>query len=153
VLIIADIQISIDGKGRSMGNVFIERLWRSLMYECVYLHAFEIGLTLHAGLEQWISNYNTRRTHSTLAGRTSERATIRVIYRQTLNMPSLRCRAANRRRNWNQGTAWPCRQPVQPNGATLHIIINLSSGARQVGAELLPMRQRPSRKPTAKSAS
>ncbi len=74
VLITAGIRISMDGKGRWMDNVFIERLWRSLKYECVYLHAFETGLTLQAGLEQWISHYNTRRPHSTLAGRTPDEA-------------------------------------------------------------------------------
>ena len=74
VLITAGIRISMDGKGRWMDNVFIERLWRSLKYECIYLHAFETGLTLHAGLEQWISHYNARRPHSTLAGRTPDEA-------------------------------------------------------------------------------
>ena len=74
VLITAGIRISMDGKGRWMDNVFIERLWRSLKYECIYLHAFETGLTLHAGLEQWISHYNTRRPHSTFAGRTPDEA-------------------------------------------------------------------------------
>ena len=74
VLITAGIRISMDGKGRWMDNVFIERLWRSLKYECVYLHAFETSLSLHVGLEQWISHYNTRRPHSTLAGRTPDEA-------------------------------------------------------------------------------
>ena len=74
VLIAAGIRISMDGKGRWMDNVFIERLWRSLKYECVYLHAFETGLALRAGLGQWISHYNTRRPHSTLAGRTPDEA-------------------------------------------------------------------------------
>ena len=74
MLITAGIRISMDGKGRWMDNVFIERLWRSLKYECVYLHSFETGLTLHAGLEQWISHYNTRRPHSALAGRTPDEA-------------------------------------------------------------------------------
>ena len=44
------IRISMDGRGRWMDNVFIERLWRSLKYECVYLHAFETGQALHAEL-------------------------------------------------------------------------------------------------------
>ena len=57
-----------------MDNVFIERLWRSLKYECVYLHAFETGSTLQAGLSRWIAHYNTRRPHSALAGRTPEEA-------------------------------------------------------------------------------
>lgn len=74
VLITAGIRISMDGKGRWIDNVFIERLWRSLKYECVYLHAFENGLTLRAGLGLWINHYNTERPHSSLAGRTPNEA-------------------------------------------------------------------------------
>ncbi|QSR20509.1 hypothetical protein CA833_25650 (plasmid) [Novosphingobium sp. KA1] len=54
----AEIRISMDGRGRWMDNVFIERLWRSLKYECVYLHAFETGSELKAGLGRWITYYN-----------------------------------------------------------------------------------------------
>ena len=74
VLIAADVRISMDGRGRWMENVFIERLWRSLKYECVYLHAFETGPELRAGLAKWINDYNTRRPYSTLAGRTPDEA-------------------------------------------------------------------------------
>ena len=68
----AGVRISMDGRGRWMDNVFIERLWRSLKYECVYLHAFETGSELRAGLTWWIGYYNARRPHSTLAGRTPD---------------------------------------------------------------------------------
>src|ERR1700733_12411415 len=74
VLQAAGVGISMDGRGRWMDNVFIERLWRSLKYECIYLHAFETGSELRAGLMWWISYYNTRRPHSMLAGRTPEEA-------------------------------------------------------------------------------
>lgn len=70
----AQVRISMDGRGRWMDNVFIERLWHSLKYECVYLHAFETGSELRAGLTRWISYYNTRRPHSTLGGRTPDEA-------------------------------------------------------------------------------
>ncbi len=70
----AGVRISMDGRGRWMDNVFIERLWRSLKYECIYLHAFETGSELRAGLSAWIGYYNTRRPHSTLAGRTPDEA-------------------------------------------------------------------------------
>ena len=70
----AGVRISMDGRGRWMDNVFIERLWRSLKYECIYLHAFETGSELRAGLSNWISYYNARRPHSTLAGRTPDEA-------------------------------------------------------------------------------
>ncbi len=69
-LLAAGVRASMDGRGRWMDNVFIERLWRSLKYECVRLHAFETGSELRAGLAYWIGYYNARRPHSTLAGRT-----------------------------------------------------------------------------------
>ena len=57
-----------------MDNVFIERLWRSLKYQCVFLHAFETGSEAQAGIGRWIFYYNTDRPHSTLAGRTPDEA-------------------------------------------------------------------------------
>jgi len=66
----AGIRISMDGRGRWMDNVFIERLWRSLKYECIYLHAYETGSELRAGVTTWVGHYNTRRPHSALGGRT-----------------------------------------------------------------------------------
>jgi putative transposase len=57
-----------------MDNVFIERLWRSLKYECVYLHAFETGSELRAGLSHWIDYYYAQRPLSILAGRTPDEA-------------------------------------------------------------------------------
>jgi putative transposase len=74
VLETAGVRVSMDGRGRWIDNVFIERLWRSLKYECVYLHAFETGSELRAGLTGWINYYNARRPHSMLAGRTPDDA-------------------------------------------------------------------------------
>lgn len=68
------VRISMDGKGRWMDNVFIERLWRSIKYECVYLHAFETGSELRGGLSRWGDFYNSGRPHSSLAGRTPDEA-------------------------------------------------------------------------------
>ena len=70
----AGVRVSMDGRGRWMDNVFIERLWRSLKYECVYIHAFETGSELRAGLTKWIGYYNTNRPHSALAGATPDEA-------------------------------------------------------------------------------
>ncbi len=70
----AGVRISMNGRGRWMDNVFIERLWRSLKYECIYLHAFETGSELRTGLARWISYYNARRPHSALAGHTPDEA-------------------------------------------------------------------------------
>ena len=79
----ADIKTSMDGKGRWKDNVFIERLWRSLKYECVHLHAFDTGQQLHAGPSRYIRHYNCTRPHSSLAGRTPDE-----VYHQRTLSPS-----------------------------------------------------------------
>ncbi|PHZ85075.1 hypothetical protein CRD36_08515 [Paremcibacter congregatus] len=66
------IKISMDGKGRWMDNVFIERLWRSLKYECVYLNAFENGLQARQNIGSWLTHYNRTRPHSTFNGQTPD---------------------------------------------------------------------------------
>lgn len=63
------VRISMDGKERFLDNIFVERLWRSLKYECVYLHAWETGSQAKAGIGKWIEFYNNRRPHSALGGR------------------------------------------------------------------------------------
>ena len=65
VLSDAKIKISMDGKGRWGDTRMIERLWRSLKYECVYLHAFEKGSEAKAGIRKWLEYYNAERPHST----------------------------------------------------------------------------------------
>ena len=64
----AEVEISMDGKGRWRDNVFIERLWRSLKYECVYLHEFEDGRQARQTIADWLRYYNEDRPHSSLAG-------------------------------------------------------------------------------------
>ena len=68
----AGVKVSMDGKGRWMDNVFIERLWRSLKYECVYLHAPETGSQARAAIGRWIDFYNHERPHSTFNGHTPD---------------------------------------------------------------------------------
>jgi len=70
VLLDAKVKISMDGKGRWMDNVFIERLWRSLKYEEVYLNAYETVAEAKAGIGSWISFYNVSRPHQALGYRT-----------------------------------------------------------------------------------
>ena len=65
VLTDAKIKISMDGKGAWRDNRMIERLWRSLKYECVYLHAFERGSEAKIGIAKWLAYYNAERPHST----------------------------------------------------------------------------------------
>jgi putative transposase len=61
----ADVKISMDGKGRWIDNRMIERLWRSLKYECIYLNAFETGSQARTGIGKWMAYYNAERPHST----------------------------------------------------------------------------------------
>lgn len=68
------IQISMDGRGAWRDNVFSERLWWSLKYQCVYLHKFEDGTSLHKGLATWIDFYNSQRPHSSLDHQTPDEA-------------------------------------------------------------------------------
>jgi len=69
VLAAAGIRISMDGRGRWMDNVFIERLWRSLKYEEVYLKGYADGREARAGIGSWIAFYNGRRPHQALGDR------------------------------------------------------------------------------------
>ena len=66
----AGIRISMDGRGRWIDNVFIERLWRSLKYEDIYLKGYADGREARIGITSWIGFYNGRRPHQALAGRT-----------------------------------------------------------------------------------
>lgn len=61
-----DIKISMDGKGRFKDNIFIERLWRTLKYERIYLKAYETGVDLSRDLTVWFNWYNENRKHSSL---------------------------------------------------------------------------------------
>ena len=70
VLKAAEIAVSMDGRGRCMDNIFIERLWRSLKYEAVYLHELTDGFVAERVIGEWIDFYNTERPHSSFDGQT-----------------------------------------------------------------------------------
>ena len=70
MLAAAGIKISMDGRGRWMDNVFIERLWRSLKHEDVYLKGYADGREAKAGIATWMEFYNGRRLHQALGYRT-----------------------------------------------------------------------------------
>jgi len=67
-----EIKISMDGKGRAIDNIFIERLWRSVKYECVYINIFEDGVKLYQGLNDYFNFYNKERLHQSLDYKTPE---------------------------------------------------------------------------------
>ena len=71
--------ISMDGKGRCMDNIFVERLWRSLKYEEVYLNAYATVAEAKTGIGAWLSFYNEERQHQSLGSRTP-----RQIYQESL---------------------------------------------------------------------
>ena len=66
------VAISMDGKGAWRDNVFVERLWRTIKYEEVYLHAYDSVSAAKAGLAKYIKLYNTERPHSSLNKRTPD---------------------------------------------------------------------------------
>lgn len=77
----AGVQISMDGRGRCHDNIFIERLWRSLKYELIYLMAFEDGIHLSKEVQRWFHWYNQERPHQALKYRTPE-----VVYWETRSL-------------------------------------------------------------------
>ena len=76
------IRISMDGKGRCMDNIFIERLWRSLKYEEVYLKAYDSVAEARQGIDQWMRFYNMNRRHQGLNDQTPD-----SVYFGGLDMP------------------------------------------------------------------
>lgn len=66
VLLSNGIKISMDGKGRAIDNIFIERLWRTVKYENVYLQAYSDGISLRKGLKNYFEFYNEERFHQSL---------------------------------------------------------------------------------------
>ena len=74
VLAARQIKISMDGKGAWRDNVFVERLWRSIKYEEVYLRAYVSVSEARAGIDRYLTFYNSRRPHSTLYGKTPDQA-------------------------------------------------------------------------------
>jgi putative transposase len=80
----ATIQISMDGRGRYLDNIFIERLWRSVKYELIYIKAFEDGIHLKQEVKQWFEWYNQIRPHQALGYKTPEQ-----VYRESLAITQL----------------------------------------------------------------
>ncbi len=86
VLKAAEVTISMDGRGRYMDNIFIERLWRSLKYEAVYLHEMTDGFVAERVIGAWIEFYNTERPHSVHAGRTPVEAYASGMTKRPMDM-------------------------------------------------------------------
>jgi putative transposase len=80
------IKISMDSKGRCIDNIFIERFWRSLKYEEVYLKAYDNGLEAKTSISQWISFYNNERPHQGLNSKTPQQ-----VFTQNNPIPITSC--------------------------------------------------------------
>lgn len=78
------IQISMDGRGRYLDNIFIERLWRSIKYELIYIKTFDSGIHLRAEVKEWFEWYNQIRPHQGLDDKTPE-----AVYRLSLAITQL----------------------------------------------------------------
>lgn len=63
------IRISMDGTGRILDNIFVERLWLSMKYECVYFHAWETGSEAKAGIGKGLEFYNHKQPHTSIGGK------------------------------------------------------------------------------------
>jgi putative transposase len=102
------IKISMDGRGRWMDNVFIERLWRSLKHEDIYLKGYADGREARAGIASWIAFYNTRRPHQALANRTPM-----AVWRETITGALNGTAVDMTLRLDNAGALPTCPQPQQ----------------------------------------
>lgn len=70
LLLSRGVNISMDGKGRALDNIFVERLWRSVKYECIYLQEWESVKSVREGLKTYFQFYNYERPHQGINGRT-----------------------------------------------------------------------------------
>lgn len=82
ILLQAEVKISMDGRGRCFDNIFIERLWRSLKYELIYIYEFDDGQHLNQEVKNWIKWYNHERFHQALDYKTPY-----FVYQQSLSTP------------------------------------------------------------------
>ena len=75
----AEITISMDGKSSWRDNVFVERLWRSIKYEEVYLHAYKTASEARTGIGRYLNFYNSRRPHSSLDHQTPDQVNFNAL--------------------------------------------------------------------------
>ena len=81
-LLDADIKISMDGRGRALDNVFVERLWRSVKYEDIYIKDYQSVPELILGLEHYFRHYNNERPHQGLNGKTPAMVYFNCLYKE-----------------------------------------------------------------------
>ena len=89
VLVNAEIQISMDGKGRALDNIFVERLWRTVKHEHIYLHEYKTVRELSKGLEEFFFFYNNERLHQSLGYRPPQEVHQKMIASRHLTNDSV----------------------------------------------------------------
>ena len=152
----AGIQISMDGRGRCMDNIFIERLWRSLKYEAVYLHELADGLKARRVIGEWIGFYTTERPHLALGGRTPAEAYRSARQRRTqsrasgrsgaYSVPHCHSRGVPRTSAWLLA-AWPGGRPgLAPALRRLRIATPPGGAYRPARSACVPLERRPARR-------
>jgi putative transposase len=85
-----DIKISMDGKGRSIDNICIERFWRTIKYEEIYLNDYKSMSELRYSIKNYIEKYNTKRLHSTIGNKTPNEVYFKYINNLEFQNQSLR---------------------------------------------------------------
>jgi len=88
LLLEANVQISMDGRGRALDNIFTERLWRTVKYEEVYLHDYANPREARAGLTRYLTFYNVERPHQALDYRTPAEVYFQKGAQSTLSLPA-----------------------------------------------------------------
>ncbi|MDA0735437.1 MAG: IS3 family transposase [Chloroflexi bacterium] len=111
-----EVRISMDGKGRYADNIFVERLWRTVKYEEVYLKAYTDGRQAKAGLKSYFHFYNTQRPHQALGYRTPA---------EVFNGESVESHERSTERRWSTSRA--LADPGTTAGLSLNIALNLSN--------------------------
>ena len=114
-LIAAGVAISMDGRGRFLDNIFIERLWRSIKYEEIHLKAYANGREARAGIGSWIIFYNEERPHQAM-GNQMPMAVWRAGM-EKIEAPARAVDMALRLDNANALTTYPQRQKQQAEAA------------------------------------
>jgi putative transposase len=70
--------MELDGKGRAIDNIFVERIWKSVKYEDIYLKSYQNGVELQKGLEKYFDFYNRERFHQSLSYQTPDKVYLQV---------------------------------------------------------------------------
>ena len=122
----ASVAISMDGRGRCMDNIFIERLWRPVKYQAVYLHELSDGFQVHRVIARWIEFYNTQRPLSALADSTPVEAYDKEMPMERQAEPAARPRLRRLNRNGRTCKTEPWRHD-RTSGIHLNCAAPLSS--------------------------